>query len=99
MAETSKFAGALSRLNRLPSPETNEPEKIEHRHLIAIRVPAGKVGRPAGKRSDPDFERLTVLVRKDTRKAAARRWEDLEPSKDLSDLVQKLLDEWNNRHT
>lgn len=94
MAETSKFAGALSRLNR-PS----EPESIAVEDVPPIKSLNGKVGRPAGKRSDPDYERLTVLVRKDTRKIAARKWEDMEPSKDLSELVQKLLDEWNNDRT
>lgn len=53
-----------------------------------------RVGRPKGKRSDPEYERLTVLVRKDTRKAAVRLWEDLEPNRDMSELVQKLLGEW-----
>ena len=52
-----------------------------------------KVGRPPGKRSNPNFERLTVLVRKQTRKAAERLWEDMEPDKDMSELVQKLLAE------
>ena len=95
MAETSKFAGALSRLNRPPEP-VSAPITEEVQPAQALH---GKVGRPAGKRSDPDYERLTVLVRKDSRKIAARKWEDLEPSKDLSELVQKLLDEWNNSHT
>jgi len=53
-----------------------------------------KVGRPPGKRSNPNFERLTVLVRKQTRKAAERLWEDMEPDKDMSELVQKLLAEF-----
>lgn len=95
MAETSKFAGALSRLNRPPEPESITASE----EAPPFRSVNGKVGRPAGKRSDPDYERLTVLVRKETRKIAARKWEDLEPSKDLSELVQKLLDEWNNDHT
>jgi hypothetical protein len=33
-------------------------------------------------------------VRKQTRKAAERLWEDMEPDKDMSDLVQKLLAEF-----
>ncbi len=43
-----------------------------------------------GKHRDPDYERLNVYVRKTTRKAAARKWED-EGYRDLSDLVEKLL--------
>jgi hypothetical protein len=53
-----------------------------------------KVGRPRGKSTNPEFERLTALVRTKTRKTAQRLWEDLEPKKDMSDLVEKLLAEW-----
>src|SRR6266705_5883270 len=58
-----------------------------------------KVGRPPGKRSNPNFERLTVLVRKQTRKAAERLWEDMEPDKDMSELVERLLADWVKQHT
>ena len=61
-------------------------------------MPAPKVGRPPGKRSNPNFERLTVLVRKHTRKTAERLWEDIEPEKDMSELVQKLLTEFIEAH-
>jgi hypothetical protein len=61
-------------------------------------MPTPKVGRPPGKRSNPNFERLTVLVRKQTRKTAERLWEDLEPDKDMSELVQKLLAEFIEAH-
>jgi hypothetical protein len=54
----------------------------------------GKVGRPPGKRSNPNFERLTVLVKKQTRKTAQRLWEDLEPGRDMSELVERLLTEF-----
>jgi len=57
-----------------------------------------KVGRPKGKSSNPDYERLTVLVRKQTRKTAQRLWEDLEPKKDMSDLVERLLAQWIADH-
>jgi hypothetical protein len=54
----------------------------------------GKVGRPPGKRSNPNFERLTVLVKKQTRKTAQRLWEDMEPGRDMSELVERLLSEF-----
>jgi len=50
-------------------------------------------GRVVGKRSNPDYEAVKVLVRKDTRRIAARKWED-EGGRDLSDLIQKLLNEY-----
>lgn len=49
-----------------------------------------RIGRPAGRRSDPNYERLTVLVPKDTRKEAERAWED-RGGKDVSELVEMLL--------
>jgi len=48
-----------------------------------------------GKSSNPDFERLTVYVRKSTRKAAYRKWED-EADKDMSELVEHLLTKYLN---
>jgi len=46
--------------------------------------------RRAGKSRNDDFERLTVYVRKDTKKEAARKWEDA-TGQDTSDLIQHLL--------
>jgi hypothetical protein len=59
----------------------------------------GKVGRPPGKRSNPNYKRLTVLVKKQTAKRAERLWDDLEPSKDMSDLVEQLLADWVQQHS
>ncbi len=54
-------------------------------------VRVSEPGRQIGKSRNPDYERLTVLLRKETKKAATRLWQDIEPDKDLSDLVQELL--------
>jgi len=51
----------------------------------------GKVGRPPGKSSNRAYGRRTVLLKKQTIKTAERLWEDLEPEKDFSDLVEQLL--------
>lgn len=51
----------------------------------------GKVGRPPGKSSNHFYGRRTVLLKKQTIKTAERLWEDLEPEKDFSDLVEQLL--------
>ncbi len=52
---------------------------------------SGKVGRPPGKSSNRAYGRRTVLLKKQTIKTAERLWEDLEPEKDFSDLVEQLL--------
>ena len=44
-----------------------------------------------GKSRHPDYVRIGVVLHKDTRKYAARLWEDMEPKKDLSDLIEVLL--------
>jgi len=51
-------------------------------------------GRPAGKRSDPDYEPTTLLLRKGTKKAAFRLLDDLESGQDLSDLTEQLISNW-----
>jgi|ERR1700692_840511 hypothetical protein len=51
-------------------------------------------GRPAGKRSNPDFESTTVFLRKTTKKSANRMLEDREIDLDLSDLLEVLLMDW-----
>lgn len=45
---------------------------------------------------DPDFEPVKIYVRKQTRKAAWRNWEDAGGG-DFSDLVEKLLREFLGR--
>jgi hypothetical protein len=60
-----------------PTPAAKPPE--------ARPEPVGR-----GKSSNPEFERLTVYVRKRTKKLAARKWED-ENDGDMSDLVEDLL--------
>ena len=56
-------------------------------------------GRPAGKRSNPDFEPTTVLLRKQTKRKASRLLEDTESDYDLSELIEALLLKWISTHS
>ena len=56
-------------------------------------------GRPAGKRSNPDFEPTTVLLRKQTKRKASRLLEDIESEHDLSELIETLLTTWISEHS
>jgi hypothetical protein len=56
-------------------------------------------GRPTGKRSNPDYEQTTVLLKKKTKKAAVRMLEDAGKKADLSELLQTLLDQHVSAHT
>jgi hypothetical protein len=80
-----------------PSPQPPEPERPQQAGegeggVIARRGP----GRPGGgKRSNPDYERLNILVRKTTRrKVDMRMLQEPGLAVDLSELVDRLLSEW-----
>ena len=63
-----------------------EPESDQQRDY----KPKASHNATVGKYRNEEYERLTVYIRKDTKKAAARKWED-EGNRDVSDLVQHLL--------
>lgn len=90
MPEPSKFTSALANLNQPPA---KGPTKAPVEQPTAPE-PATKRGRPVGKRSNPDYEPTTILLRKQTKKLAHRKLEDGETGDDLSDLIEKLLSEW-----
>ena len=88
----AKKFGALADFRQAQTDETMEqpPESTP----LVIKIPGvaenlkGR-GRPAGKRSNPDFEPTTVLLRKQTKRRASRLLEDTESSQDLSDLIRE----------
>ena len=108
---TSKFSGALASLRtpkpKVPSeppndvdpepaakaPETQSPERAS---AGVLEPPRGR-GRPPGKRSDPEFKPTTLFLRTRTKRTAVRLLEDRGEDKDLSELVEELLTEWNGR--
>lgn len=91
MPEESKFSGALARLRQRPAspPAATRPDLPLHE----VAPSRGK-GRPPGKRSDPDYQPTTVLLRKQTKKMANRLLEDTDTGQDLSELIEQLLTEW-----
>jgi len=68
----------------------------------AVQGAARLVGRPPGKRSDPDWKQFSVLLKKQTQTAAIdalragrAKGDDL----DLSKLLQELLEKWLTEHS
>ena len=58
-------------------------------HTVSAR------GRPRdGKRSNPDYKQISALIRKDTHRAVVRVLLDDGESRDVSDLLQELLQGW-----
>ena len=101
MAEKrSKFA-ALADLNR---PES-EASKIESQTASvpepsqavtpAIDETARGRGRPAtGKRSNPDWKLYSHYLKRKTQRAAVAKLQAEENDRDLSDVLQELLEKW-----
>jgi len=88
--EQSKFSGVLAKLKQPPAGEQPvTPETLEVR---------GR-GRPRAKSSDPDYQPTTVILRKRTKRTAARLLEDQEAGQDLSELLEELLLEWIQKHS
>jgi hypothetical protein len=88
MAE-SKFAGIFQN----SPPETLAPERTEKAPLPAS-APVKVLGRPPGKRSNPEYTPVQVLLKKQTHKLARRILTDLDNGQDVSELVQALLEQW-----
>jgi hypothetical protein len=90
MPEKRKSSGALAKLEQQPAKQPAPP--------IAAEPVRGR-GRPPGKRSDPDYQPTTVLLRQQTKKMANRLLEDGSTGQDLSELIEQLLAEWIQRQT
>ena len=93
--EQSKFSGVLAKLKERPG----EAQSIAGSESPVGSEPVRGRGRPPGKRSDPDYQPTTVLIRKQTKKTAARLLEDTDSGQDLSDLIEQLLGEWIQKHS
>jgi hypothetical protein len=92
--EQSKFSGVLAKLKHRPADQPPEPPAPP-----VGSEPVRRRGRPPGKRSDPDYQPTTVLLRKQTKKTATRLLEDTNAAHDLSDLIEQLLTNWIHERT
>jgi hypothetical protein len=94
----SKKFGALAEFRQA---QTEPPDQPEPARVTLSPTPAAEKGRgrPAGKRSNPEYEPTTVLLRKQTKRKASRLLEDTESADDLSDLIERLLGEWISKHS
>jgi hypothetical protein len=89
MAE-SKFAGIFQN----SPPETPAPAERTEKAPAPVSAPVKALGRPPGKRSNPDYAPVQVLLKKQTHKLARRILTDLDNGQDVSELVQALLEQW-----
>lgn len=83
MAENSKFAGIFD-----AGPQTAVQGGGRTETLVKT------VGRPPGKRSDPDYKQYSVLLRRQTHRKVSGILRDRESEQDVSELVEQLLERW-----
>lgn len=72
-----------------PTPEAPPVEPA------AVEEPRRRVGRPPGKRSNPEYQQVTVLLHGKTYVEVRKRL--LDERKEVSTLLNELLDEWLKR--
>lgn len=97
MVEKRKFS-ALAELHRQPS----EMEVSEAAAVVSAppqiampqAVEKGR-GRPAtGKRSNPEWKLYSHFLKRQTQRAAVARLQAEDSERDLSDVLQELLEKW-----
>ena len=95
MAEKRKFA-ALADLHRHQEPEVEKPAVESVAPMSALVPEEGRGrGRPAtGKRSNPEWKLYSHFLKKQTQRAAAARLQAEDNGRDLSDVLQELLEGW-----
>ena len=91
MSNLKGLASIAKGLSAEPSPDLIEelaaPLKPEPQRQMRAKTPV----KPLAKTRDQNYKRVMVLVKKATEKNAYRKWEDTNPEKDFSDLVESLL--------
>lgn len=87
----SKFAGLKAMRER----RAQDAEAVDQAALPVSETPEEPrrpVGRPPGKRSNPDYQQVTVLLHGQTYLEARKRL--LDERKEVSELLNELLADW-----
>jgi hypothetical protein len=88
-----KFAG-LRQLRR-QEPTTAEADQPASAALAPANVaPSGGKGRPPGKRSNPEWKLYSHFLKKQTQREATAILRAEDDPRDLSDVLQELLEKW-----
>jgi hypothetical protein len=97
VAEKRGKFSALAELHRQSS-EAETPEPVEARApsspVMTPEAVKGR-GRPAsGKRSNPEWKLYSHFLKRQTQRAAVARLQAEDDGRDLSDVLQELLENW-----
>jgi hypothetical protein len=97
MAEKRKFS-ALAELHRQPSEAATSEASQAFVEPAPVAMPQAAEkgrGRPAtGKRSNPEWKLYSHFLKRKTQRAAVARLQAEDSERDLSDVLQELLEKW-----
>ena len=90
-APKSKYAQTIAsiRQHAAEPPDASPPASAE---------PMRGKGRPPGKRSDPAWKLYSHFLKRQTHREVTNILRNEENGRDLSDVLQQLLEEWLLRH-
>ena len=90
-ASPSKYAQTIAsiRPQAAAQPDASAPMSAE---------PVQRKGRPLGKRSDPAWKLYSHFLKKQTHREVTNILRNEENGRDLSDVLEQLLEEWLIQH-
>jgi len=84
----SKYAQTIASIRQRPAEQPDAATSAE---------PMRGKGRPPGKRSNPEWKLYSHFLKKQTHREATNILRNEDNGRDLSDVLQQLLDEWLTR--
>lgn len=103
MADNNRFSSILKTAHEHIDPPSEETTAVATAQPPATKRQAPRmskpIGRPlTGKRSNPDYEPTTVILRRETKNAATKILVG-NKEKDLSDILESLLAGWVRKNS
>jgi hypothetical protein len=95
--DATRIAGLASILKVGNTSKSHPPSPARPQEVAVAESPAPvqrKQKEQVGKYRDPNYHHYGFYLRRDTHKRVKRRLEDLETGKDISELLQELLEQW-----
>ena len=89
------ISGEMERENETPGRPAPEPARPKREEQAEASPGKRPVGRPPGKRTNPDYQSVTTFLHKQTYLDTQRALIGAE--QDFGDLVDELLSEWLQR--
>ena len=86
-APKSKYAQTIASIRQQAAEQPDVPVSVS-------AEPVRGKGRPPGKRSDPAWKLYSHFLKKQTHREATNILRNEENSRDLSDVLEQLLEEW-----